>query len=92
MTQSEHSPHPHPERNRGPEGNPSAFAFGWVARMTTIVLEMVLPGLGGHWLDARWETKYWALLGFGLGFGVGIFHLLHMLKQYGTSPPPSDSE
>ncbi len=92
MTHSEDSPQPHSKGDRGPESNPLAFAFGWVGRMTTVVLEMILPGLGGHWLDARWETHYWALLGFGLGFGVGLFHLLQMLKQNGPSPPPSDSE
>jgi F0F1-type ATP synthase assembly protein I len=74
------------------EPNQMAFAFGWVARMTTVVLEMALPGLGGQWLDSLWGTNYWVLVGFGLGFAVGIFHLMQMVKQHGPkdSPPNND--
>jgi hypothetical protein len=57
-----------------------AVAYGWVARMTTVVLEMVLPGLGGQWLDSKLGTNYLVMVGFGLGFLVGVFHLLHMVK------------
>ena len=71
MPQSEHEP------------NQMAFAFGWVARMTTVVLEMALPGLGGQWLDSRFGTSYWVIVGFGLGFALGIFHLMQMVKQHG---------
>ena len=60
--------------------------------MTTVVLEMVLPGLGGHWLDQRWETNYWAVAGFGLGFGIGLFHLLQMIKQYGPNTPANEND
>ena len=69
------------------EPNQLAFAFGWVARMTTVVLEMALPGLGGQWLDSRLGTGYWVLVGFGLGFAVGIFHLLQMVKEQGPQTP-----
>lgn len=62
--------------------NPLALMYGWVARMATIVLEMVLPGLGGQWLDSRWGTNYWAVVGFGLGFTVGLLHLLQMVKNF----------
>jgi hypothetical protein len=68
-----------------------AFAFGWLARMTTVVLEMVLPGLGGQWLDSRWGTGYWVIVGFGLGFGVGLFHLMQMVKQHGSNTPKRGS-
>lgn len=76
------------------EPSPAAFAFGWVARMTTIVLEMAIPGLGGQWLDSRLGTSYWVLVGFGLGFLLGLIHLMQMVKRYGSSakPPRNSNE
>ncbi len=67
-----------------------AIAYGWVARMTTVVLEMILPGLGGDWLDSRWGTNYWVVAGFGVGFALGIFHLLHMVKERSPKIPNDD--
>jgi F0F1-type ATP synthase assembly protein I len=43
---------------------------------------MVLPGVGGGWLDSRFGTApLCTLLGFGLGLTAGIWHLLLMTKQ-----------
>lgn len=72
--------------------NPLAFAYGWVARMTTVVLEMALPGLGGQWLDSKLGTKYWVIVGFVAGFALGIFHLLQMVKQHGSKNSQSDDK
>jgi hypothetical protein len=55
-----------------------AIAIEWVAKITTIGLEMVLPGIFGLWLDGRWGTQFLGLLGFALGVTVGIWHLLRM--------------
>lgn len=65
-----------------------AVAMEWVSRIITIALEMVLPGVAGHWLDNRWGTSYLALLGFGLGFAVGFWHLLAMSKSAATKRGP----
>lgn len=47
----------------------------------TVSLEMVLPGVIGVWLDGRLGTKLvFALLGFGGGMVLGVWHLLQMLK------------
>lgn len=70
--------------------SPAAFAYGWVARMTTVVLEMALPGLGGQWLDSKLGTNYWVIVGFVAGFALGIFHLLQMVKQQGPKNSQSD--
>ena len=41
---------------------------------------MVLPGLGGGWLDKRFGTEpLLTLVGFGLGIAGGISHLLLMV-------------
>ena len=61
------------------EKSPIAVAVEWVARITALAFEMVLPGLGGHWLDSRWGTApVLALIGFVLGTVGGLSHLLWM--------------
>ena len=52
----------------------------WVSQITTVVAEMVLPGLVGQWLDHRWGTKFLTLVGFALGLTVGIWHLIAMTR------------
>ena len=64
-----------------PESRPPlAIASEWVARITAVSLEMVVPGLAGLWLDERWGTRFIGLLGFGLGVAVGIWHLLVLTR------------
>ena len=55
-------------------------AMQWVAVLTTIAMEMVLPGLAGRWLDGRFGTQYLVLVGFALGLTIGIYHLLQLTK------------
>lgn len=52
----------------------------WVSKITTVALEMVLPGIGGMWLDAKFGTSFVGMLGFVLGLVVGIWHLVQMTK------------
>ena len=67
--------------------SPYALAMEWVAKITTVALEMFLPAVGGGYLDRRWGTSYWALLGLILGVVVGIWHLLQMTRaKNGTRP------
>lgn len=61
--------------------SPLAVAAEWASRIMTVSLEMVLPGVIGVWLDGRLGTKLvFALLGFGGGMVLGVWHLLQMLK------------
>lgn len=70
-----------------------ALAMEWVAKITTISLEMVLPGIGGSYLDELWGTKYLAITGFGLGMAVGLWHLILLTNQNSRrKPPPDDSQ
>jgi hypothetical protein len=79
------------------ERHPMAVAMEWVAILTTIALEMVLPGLAGQWLDRRLGTQFLVLVGFGLGLSVGLWHLLQVTKVKSESetsnrnPPNGDS-
>lgn len=66
---------------------PLAVAMEWVSQITTVVAEMVLPGVAGQWLDQRWNTRFLALSGFALGLTVGIWHLIAMTKPRTGKPP-----
>jgi len=70
--------------------HPMALAIEWVAKITTVALEMVLPGLAGMWLDGRWGTQFLGLVGFALGLIVGIWHLLQMTP--GKTRRPRDED
>ena len=57
-----------------------SLAVEWVARITSVALMMVLPGIAGWWLDEKLGTGVLALLGFGLGFVLGFTTLLAMVS------------
>ncbi len=58
-----------------------AEGMKWVSKITTVALEMVLPGLAGLWLDSQLETRFLALLGFALGVPLGMWHLIAMTRN-----------
>jgi hypothetical protein len=41
-------------------------------------LMMVLPALGGNWLDARLGTRYWIVVGIVVGLTVGLWQVLEI--------------
>lgn len=59
---------------------PLAAAMEWVAKITTVALEMALPAIGGGYLDTRLGTNYWALVGVVVGVVGGMWHLLQMTR------------
>ena len=73
---------------------PLARALEWVAKITTIGLEMCLPAIGGHFLDLWLHTEVFAALGLVLGFSVGFYHLLYMTGVIGKpkNGPPNEKE
>ena len=72
-------------RALAPDFSWMAEGMNWVSRITTVALEMVLPGLAGLWLDNLLETRVLSLLGFALGVPLGIWHLIAMTKNDRTS-------
>jgi len=71
-------------RNNRP---PLVVAMEWVAKITTVGLEMALPAGLGYWLDRKWNTEPWLVtVGALLGFFAGFRHLLQMLKASDNSP------
>jgi F0F1-type ATP synthase assembly protein I len=63
-----------------------ANAMVWVSRITSISIEMVLPGVIGYYLIDRWlGTKVvFLILGLILGFVGGIWQLIKLTKQNGS--------
>jgi len=68
-----------------------AQAAAWTSRITTISAEMVIPGIGGYWLDLRWGTKpVFLLVGVFLGLALGMWHLLKLAAQSTAGRGPHD--
>lgn len=70
--------------------HPVAEAIQWVSRVSTVLGEMVLPGLAGYWLDRQVGTRYWAIVGFVVGFHLAVIHLL--LIAYAAQQGDNDSQ
>lgn len=74
-----------------------ARATEWSFAVMTIGVEMVLPILGGHWLDDWLGIKgVFAILGGILGVSAGLWSLLRMVEPLRRSDderrrPPPDS-
>ena len=68
-------------RALAPDFSWMAEAMNWVSKITTVALEMVLPGLAGLWLDIQLQTQFFTLLGFTLGVPFGMWHLIAMTKS-----------
>jgi F0F1-type ATP synthase assembly protein I len=64
-----------------------ANAIAWSSRITSVALEMGLPGALGYWIDQKLGT--WILflvLGLVLGMTTGMIHLLRMVQHAEKKP------
>jgi uncharacterized membrane protein len=58
------------------------IAYQWAARVIMLAIEMVVPGVAGHWVDGRLGTKaLFTLLGFALGAAFALRQLLRIAQQ-----------
>jgi hypothetical protein len=70
-----------PVKNPSDDRSPAAIAYGWASRIMVVAMEMVLPGLAGHWLDEKLGTKVlFLLIGLALGSTAATFHLISMTR------------
>ena len=73
--------------------SPLALAYGWAVRITSISLEMVVPGLIGLWIDRQLGTVLlFLVLGVIVGFTTGMLHLIRLAaaaSRRGPSPRTS---
>jgi F0F1-type ATP synthase assembly protein I len=60
----------------------------WASRATTIGLEFALPPLLGAWADRWCRTGPWLMIvGAGLGFAVGMLHVLRLARDPNKPQP-----
>jgi F0F1-type ATP synthase assembly protein I len=71
--------------NAPDDRSPLAEGIAWASRVTTIALEMVIPGVIGLWVDDKLGTMevfpVFLVLGVILGLTTGIFHLARLGKS-----------
>ena len=72
--------------------SPLAVAAQWVSQITGIGLEIVLPIVVGRWLDERWGTSFWTVVGVLVGPLLGFWHLLKLTGVVGGTKGKSDKE
>lgn len=53
----------------------------WVAKITTVALEMALPAVLGFWLDRQLGTRFLGIVGAALGITLGLWHLIKMTQS-----------
>lgn len=70
-----------------------AVALAWATQAMTIAAEMAVPALVGHWLDGKFGTGViLTLVGVGLGFALGTWHLILLARSIGNSNSDGNSE
>lgn len=58
-----------------------AQAWAWSTRIMSAALEMVLPAVGGYWLDQKLgSVAVFLILGVILGMTAGLYHLVKMAQ------------
>ncbi|NBP88162.1 MAG: AtpZ/AtpI family protein [Planctomycetia bacterium] len=73
------------------QSSPVGDAFAWAGRIMAVGLIMVLPGVGGSWLDDRLDTTWCEPAGFVIGFTAGLTSLIRMATFRGRQPPPDST-
>ncbi len=80
------SPVPEDDPNRlkefGRKGMEFADASVWLNR----IFSAIAPGLVGLWIDNRYGTRFWALIGLVLGLTSGILSFIQATKGVFKKP------
>tara|TARA_B100000809_G_scaffold228393_1_gene241362 strand:- start:767 stop:1039 length:273 start_codon:yes stop_codon:yes gene_type:complete len=69
--------------SESPAPAPMAEAMKWVAVITSVGLEMIIPILIGSWIDKTWSTSFAVWIGLVLGPTLGFWHLLVLTREKG---------
>jgi len=61
--------------------SPIMVGYMWATNVTSAAVEMVIPIVGGVWLDNKFQTKpLFILIGLFLGMTIMLLHLLKFAK------------
>ena len=81
--------------SESPAPAPMAEAMRWVAVITSVGLEMIIPILIGSWIDKTWSTSFAVWIGLVFGPILGFWHLMVLTGVSGSgkskSEKPEDS-
>ena len=66
--------------SESPPPTPMAEAMKWVAVITSVGLEMIIPILIGFWIDKTWSTSFAIWLGLVIGPALGFWHLVVLTR------------
>ena len=69
--------------SESPAPAPMAEAMRWVAVITSVGLEMIIPILIGSWIDKTWSTSFAVWIGLVVGPAFGFWHLLILTRVQG---------
>ncbi len=69
--------------SESPAPAPMAEAMRWVAVITSVGLEMIIPILIGSWIDKTWSTSFAVWIGLVIGPAFGFWHLLILTRVQG---------
>ena len=71
-----------PVTNPSDDRSPAAMAYQWASRIMVVAMEMVLPGLAGHWLDEQLGTVVlFLLIGLAWAARPRSFQLIQMTRS-----------
>lgn len=80
-------------RKGNDDRSPLAVALSWATQAMTIAAEMAIPGLVGYWLDGRLGTGvFLTLVGVGLGFALGTWHLILLARAISNQSDGDDEQ
>ncbi|MBD3672050.1 MAG: AtpZ/AtpI family protein [Planctomycetaceae bacterium] len=69
---------------------PMAVAMERVSQVTTIGGEMVFPAVAGYFLDRRWGTDPWLLIGGAvLGITLSVWHMYQLAAKSSRDNRPT---
>ncbi|MCA9189537.1 MAG: AtpZ/AtpI family protein [Pirellulaceae bacterium] len=75
---------PHFGEEGSDDRSSEAMGYSFASLGISIALEMVVPGVLGYLLDRQLGFRAcFVLVGFGLGFGLGMWHLVKFAQRTG---------
>jgi|TARA_B100000530_G_scaffold308513_1_gene233702 F0F1-type ATP synthase assembly protein I len=72
-----------PEYPKRPKRSSLAEAYDLVSRVLTCVMVMILPGIGGGYLDNHYDTSYMMVAGWIIGPPFGLWQLIKLANSVG---------
>ncbi len=70
-----------PEYPKRPKRSAMSEAYGVMSQVLTCVVIMILPGMGGRYLDTYYETSFMMVTGWIIGPPLGLWQLIRIANS-----------